>query len=102
MCFRYDSELKPRSSPSLEEDEGFSDWTQRRERRRQQRLQELSQGGEEEYEEEEMINKPVKTSFRSSGPLQRQEEEKDRVRMEAERKRKEAESPKPEVRFLAH
>ncbi|KAI4799237.1 hypothetical protein KUCAC02_017064 [Chaenocephalus aceratus] len=38
----YDGALKPNSSPSLEEDEGFSDWTQRRERRRQQRLQELS------------------------------------------------------------
>uniref|UniRef100_UPI003AADCAD7 uncharacterized protein lsp1a n=1 Tax=Centroberyx gerrardi TaxID=166262 RepID=UPI003AADCAD7 len=49
----FDGSLKPSSSPSLEEDEGFSDWTQRREKRRQQRLQELSQGAEEEEEEEE-------------------------------------------------
>ncbi|GAA6227692.1 non-muscle caldesmon-like [Lates japonicus] len=91
----YDADLKPRSSPSLEEDEGFSDWTQRRERRRQQRLQELSQGGEEdEDEEEDTINKeavPVKTvqaSPTSSSRLQRQEqEETDRARVEAERRK---------------
>ncbi|XP_033489995.1 uncharacterized protein lsp1a isoform X1 [Epinephelus lanceolatus] len=94
----YDGELKPHSSPSLEEDEGFSDWTQRRERRRQQRLQELSQAGEEDEEEEEhMINKavPVKTvqaSVTSSSRLQRQEqaeeeEEEDRARVEMKRRK---------------
>ncbi|XP_071315803.1 non-muscle caldesmon isoform X2 [Trachinotus anak] len=89
----YDSDFKPSGSPSLEEDEGFSDWTQRRERRRQQRLQELSQGGEEDEEEENRINKaaPVKTvqaSVTSSSRLQRQErEETDRARMEAERRK---------------
>lgn len=94
----YDGELKPHSSPSLEEDEGFSDWTQRRERRRQQRLQELSQAGEEDEEEEEhMINKavPVKTvqaSVTSSSRLQRQEqaeeeEEEDRARVELKRRK---------------
>uniref|UniRef100_A0A3B4UYR1 Lymphocyte specific protein 1 a n=1 Tax=Seriola dumerili TaxID=41447 RepID=A0A3B4UYR1_SERDU len=81
-------------SPSLEEDEGFSDWTQRRERRRQQRLQELSQGGEEdEDEEEDTINKaaPAKTvqaSVTSSSRLVRQERQgTDRARMEVDRKR---------------
>ncbi|XP_038855193.1 non-muscle caldesmon-like isoform X1 [Salvelinus namaycush] len=42
----YERDLKPSSSsPSMEEDEGFSDWTQRLERRRQQaqRMEELSQ-----------------------------------------------------------
>uniref|UniRef100_A0A3B4UY80 Lymphocyte specific protein 1 a n=1 Tax=Seriola dumerili TaxID=41447 RepID=A0A3B4UY80_SERDU len=62
----YDSDLKPSGSPSLEEDEGFSDWTQRRERRRQQRLQELSQGGEEdEDEEEDTINKAAPITERT-------------------------------------
>ncbi|KAM9754341.1 uncharacterized protein lsp1a isoform 2-T3 [Menidia menidia] len=49
----FGSDLKPNGFPSLDEDEGFSDWTQLRERRRQQRLQELNQGAEEEEEEEE-------------------------------------------------
>ncbi|XP_041705479.1 non-muscle caldesmon isoform X2 [Coregonus clupeaformis] len=47
----YESDLKPSSnSPSMEEDEGFSDWTQRLERRRQQaqRMEELSQATEEQ------------------------------------------------------
>nr|XP_046210817.1 non-muscle caldesmon-like isoform X1 [Oncorhynchus gorbuscha]XP_046210819.1 non-muscle caldesmon-like isoform X1 [Oncorhynchus gorbuscha]XP_046210820.1 non-muscle caldesmon-like isoform X1 [Oncorhynchus gorbuscha]XP_046210821.1 non-muscle caldesmon-like isoform X1 [Oncorhynchus gorbuscha] len=47
----YESDLKPSSSsPSMEEDEGFSDWTQRLERRRQQaqRMEELSQAPEEQ------------------------------------------------------
>ncbi|XP_073328966.1 uncharacterized protein lsp1a isoform X1 [Pagrus major] len=85
----YDGDWKPSSSPSLEEDEGFSDWTQRRERRRQQRLQELNQGGEEDEDEEEVpINKAVKTvqaSVTSSSRLQRQEQEEvDRSKMEME------------------
>ncbi|XP_030282952.1 non-muscle caldesmon isoform X2 [Sparus aurata] len=83
----YDGDWKPNSSLSLEEDEGFSDWTQRRERRRQQRLQELSQGGEEDEEEEEVpINKTVKTvqaSVTSASRLQRQEQV-DRSKMETE------------------
>ncbi|XP_024242623.1 non-muscle caldesmon isoform X2 [Oncorhynchus tshawytscha] len=47
----YERDLKPSSSsPSMEEDEGFSDWTQRLERRRQQaqRMEELSQATEEQ------------------------------------------------------
>ncbi|XP_008279925.1 non-muscle caldesmon isoform X2 [Stegastes partitus] len=92
----YDGGLKQSSSPSLEEDEGFSDWTQRRERRRQQRLQELSQGGEEdEDEEEDTINKAVPTqtaqaSVTSSSRRQKQEqEERDRVEMERRKEHKE-------------
>ncbi|KAE8296688.1 Lymphocyte-specific protein 1 52 kDa phosphoprotein [Larimichthys crocea] len=87
----YDGDLKPNNSLSLEEDEGFSDWTQRRERRRQQRLQELNQGGEEDEGEEEVtINKDtsVKTaqaSITSPSCLQRQEHvEEDRNKMEME------------------
>uniref|UniRef100_A0AAQ4RPT3 Lymphocyte specific protein 1 a n=1 Tax=Gasterosteus aculeatus aculeatus TaxID=481459 RepID=A0AAQ4RPT3_GASAC len=71
----YDGDPKPSRSLALDEDEGFSDWTQRRERRRQQRLQELSQGGEEdEDEEEDAINRAVpENAVKVSGPLQRQE-----------------------------
>lgn len=92
----YDGGWKQNSSPSLEEDEGFSDWTQRREKRRQQRLQELSQGGEEdEDEEEDAGNKAVSTqtaqaSVTSSSRRQRQEqEERERAEMERRKERKE-------------
>ncbi|XP_068459992.1 non-muscle caldesmon [Clinocottus analis] len=90
-------DLKPSSSLALEEDEGFSDWTQRRERRRQQRLQELSQGGEEDEDEEEdaikkavpaKTAKPVQASVSSSGRLQRQERLKeDKAGVEVERRK---------------
>ncbi|KAM4572456.1 uncharacterized protein lsp1a [Odontesthes bonariensis] len=87
----YDSDPKPNSSPSLEEDEGFSDWTQRRERRRQQRLQKLCQGGNED--EEDIMNKavPIKATQApsvSSSQLQRQDQEEiNRARMEMERRK---------------
>ncbi|XP_058501768.1 non-muscle caldesmon isoform X2 [Solea solea] len=91
----YNSDFKPSGSPSLDEDEGFSDWTQRRERQRQQRLQELCQGGEADEEEDEgTINKaaPVKmvrASVTSFSRIQQQEqEETDRARMEEEKRKK--------------
>ncbi|XP_028440173.1 non-muscle caldesmon isoform X2 [Perca flavescens] len=91
----YNGALKPSGSPSLEEDEGFSDWTQRRERQRQQRLQELGHGGEEDDDEEEnAINKAVpaksvQASVASSSRLQRQrhEDEEDGAAVEMERKK---------------
>ncbi|XP_078112531.1 uncharacterized protein lsp1a isoform X2 [Sander vitreus] len=87
----YDGDLKPSGSPSLEEDEGFSDWTQRRERRRQQRLQELGHGGEED-EEENAINKTVpaksvQASVASSSRLQRQQHEDDGAAVEMGRRK---------------
>ncbi|KAM9854391.1 lymphocyte-specific protein 1 [Aulostomus maculatus] len=86
---KCDGSLKPSSSPSLEEDEGFSDWTQRRERRRQQRLQELSQGGCDEDEDDggadgAAAKENVQASITSSSRLQRAEE-LDGARMEMER-----------------
>lgn len=93
--FRYDHELKPSSSPSLEEDEGFSDWTQRREKQRQQRLQELSQDGEEEEEEENVFiknnvaNKAAHPALTPFSPVQRQDQkDTDSIRMKAERRNK--------------
>nr|XP_015193719.1 PREDICTED: non-muscle caldesmon-like isoform X2 [Lepisosteus oculatus] len=44
---QYDSELKSSGQEGLEEDEGFSDWTQKLERRRQKRLEEQCQGAGE-------------------------------------------------------
>lgn len=74
LILRYHS-----SSPSLEEDEGFSDWTQRRERQRQQRLQDLNQGAEEDDDDDEVTaNKVTKTgqvSIPSPSHLQAKEQE---------------------------
>ncbi|XP_028305159.1 non-muscle caldesmon [Gouania willdenowi] len=61
----YDRSLKPNGSSAVEEDEGFSDWTQLRERRRQQHMLMHTQGGEEDDDEEEdQMNKsaPLKTA----------------------------------------
>ncbi|KAM3609349.1 uncharacterized protein V6R79_013487 [Siganus canaliculatus] len=99
-----DGDLKPGgSSPSLDEDEGFSDWTQRRERQRQQRLQELSQAGEEDEDEEEnpfnKTTKALRPSLKSSrlqreeveeGPVQRMRRVKDEEEEEETRRREEA------------
>ncbi|GAA6107847.1 non-muscle caldesmon isoform X4 [Tachysurus ichikawai] len=51
----FESELKPSSSGALEEDEGFSDWTQRLERCRQVR-QEENESREEDLEVERTMN----------------------------------------------
>ncbi|XP_024137946.1 non-muscle caldesmon isoform X1 [Oryzias melastigma] len=75
---RFDTSFKP--SSSLEEDEGFSDWTQRRDRQKQQRLLELSVGGQEERREnEDVFSKalPTKTTeihVASTSRLPRKEE----------------------------
>lgn len=51
----YESDLKPSSPGALEEDEGFSDWTQRAERSRQAR-QEQNGPREEDLEVERAMN----------------------------------------------
>lgn len=87
--FRYDREPKPSRSPSLEEDEGFSDWTQRKEKQRQQRLQELSQDGEEEENEETVFmknNKAVNTLPMPFSPVQKHDQDDiNTIRMKIER-----------------
>ncbi|KAM4733486.1 uncharacterized protein lsp1a isoform 2-T2 [Anableps anableps] len=89
----HDSELKPRSSSFLEEDEGFSDWTQRREKQRQQQLQELSQDGEEEEDEENVFmknnvaKKAADSLLMPFSPVQRQDQEDtNSIRMETARR----------------
>ncbi|XP_018621020.1 non-muscle caldesmon isoform X1 [Scleropages formosus] len=44
----YESKVKPSCQSALEEDEGFSDWTQKLERHRQQRLEEQNAAEEDE------------------------------------------------------
>uniref|UniRef100_A0A3Q2U8K1 Non-muscle caldesmon n=1 Tax=Fundulus heteroclitus TaxID=8078 RepID=A0A3Q2U8K1_FUNHE len=90
----YDFKRNPSSSPSLEEDEGFSDWTQRREKQRQQRLQELSLDGEEEEVQEDVFTKnsaPKNAALAHSmhfSQVQRQEqEEANSITMEAARRK---------------
>ncbi|XP_036001740.1 non-muscle caldesmon isoform X1 [Fundulus heteroclitus] len=90
----YDFKRNPSSSPSLEEDEGFSDWTQRREKQRQQRLQELSLDGEEEEVQEDVFTKnsaPKNAALAHSmhfSQVQRQEqEEANSITMEAVRRK---------------
>ncbi|XP_029505140.1 non-muscle caldesmon isoform X1 [Oncorhynchus nerka] len=98
----YERDLKPSSSsPSMEEDEGFSDWTQRLERRRQQaqRMEELSQATEEQ--DQRPLNGAAKppTPYTLSGSAtpttstSRQQRHKAEVEDEVEKKwgRKESE-----------
>uniref|UniRef100_A0A1A7WPG8 Uncharacterized protein n=1 Tax=Iconisemion striatum TaxID=60296 RepID=A0A1A7WPG8_9TELE len=84
----WDNDLKSSSSPSIEVDEGFSDWTQRREKQRRQ--QELSQeGSEEENLEEDLENKVVTKKFplafrMSSSRFQTQEQKENKSTGEME------------------
>lgn len=41
-CFRGQNDLVPRSQSSLEEDEGFSDWTQQLSRRKQRQMEQVN------------------------------------------------------------
>ncbi|XP_054878666.1 non-muscle caldesmon isoform X2 [Poeciliopsis prolifica] len=101
----YDCQRKPSSSPSLEEDEGFSDWTQRREKQRQQRPQELSQDGEKEEEEENVFmknNLAKKAAHTASSPVQIQDQEDTDSIIEQEVKRvKEREEMKKDKVLLS-
>lgn len=88
----YDHEPKPSCSLSLEEDEGFSDWSQRKEKQRQQHLQELSQDGEEEEDEEtvflknDVSNKALHTLPMPFSPFQKHDQDDiNSIRMKVER-----------------
>lgn len=70
MC-SFESELKPSSSGALEEDEGFSDWTQRLERGRQVK-QEENYPREEDVEVERTMNGGNRREEISSTILHRQ------------------------------
>ncbi|XP_041132227.1 non-muscle caldesmon-like isoform X2 [Polyodon spathula] len=50
-----DCEFKPSYPVAMEEDEGFSDWTQKLERRRQKRLEEQIQGEEDSLSEAKLV-----------------------------------------------
>ncbi|KAG9334380.1 hypothetical protein JZ751_008129 [Albula glossodonta] len=78
----YEGELKPSCQQALEEDEGFSDWTQKLERRKQRRLEEQGQAEEEEEER--------RTGRRNRPPAasEQEEEEDEWERKESERRRR--------------
>lgn len=89
---RFDGTFKPSSSPSLEEDEGFSDWTQRREKQRQLRRQELNLGAEEEDDEEyngNLGHKNQESSQVSITASRLQKQEQERLEMERRKQRQE-------------
>ncbi|KAF7215104.1 lymphocyte-specific protein 1 isoform X2 [Nothobranchius furzeri] len=90
----WQSDMKSDSSPSIEVDEGFSDWTQRREKQRRQ--QELSQdGSEEENLEEDLENKVVTKkfpqAFRMSSSRFQMPEQKENVTTSEKERRNEGE-----------
>ncbi|KAK1161658.1 non-muscle caldesmon-like isoform X2 [Acipenser oxyrinchus oxyrinchus] len=73
-----DCEFKPSYPVAMEEDEGFSDWTQKLERRRQKRLEEQVQGEEDSLSEAKLV--PVQS--------QRKLDEQKELEEEWERKEK--------------
>ncbi|XP_015244248.1 PREDICTED: non-muscle caldesmon-like [Cyprinodon variegatus] len=90
-------ELKPSGFPSLEEDEGFSDWTQRKEKQRLQHLQELSLNGKEEEADENVfiknnvVKKPPEPSVPYNRFQRREQEESDIIRAKVESKKEQEE-----------
>lgn len=74
----FESELKPSSSGTLEEDEGFSDWTQRLERGRRVR-QEENDTREEDLEVERTMNGGSRREEISSTVLNQQHIEQGKV-----------------------
>ncbi|KAF1386363.1 hypothetical protein PFLUV_G00094010 [Perca fluviatilis] len=94
----YDGALKPSGSPSLEEDEGFSDWTQRRERRRQQRLQELGHGAGSRDSSTKTKRTEPWWRWRGGSSEEEEEEEDERKRKEVmTRRREEIQRPNTEM-----
>ncbi|XP_039503947.1 non-muscle caldesmon isoform X2 [Pimephales promelas] len=102
----YESELKPSRNIAVDEDEGFSDWTQKLERKMRPKIDENGIG--EELQEKEKNVNPIsrqreKTSFTTSKQYQqiqdREEEEKIPEMRSAERRMEISErvsSQKPE------
>ncbi len=62
--FSYESEFKPSSSTAVDEDEGFSDWTQKLERRTQSRMAENGSG--RQLQDEKNVNERSRQSDKSS------------------------------------
>jgi len=106
LFFSYESELKPSRNIAVDEDEGFSDWTQKLERKMRPKIDENGIG--EELQEKEKNVNPIsrqreKTSFTTSKQYQqiqdREEEEKIPEMRSAERRMEISErvsSQKPE------
>ncbi|XP_066557067.1 non-muscle caldesmon isoform X2 [Amia ocellicauda] len=83
----YDYESKTSCQPGLEEDEGFSDWTQKLEQRRQKRLEEQSQSEEVCSSGAAHRSEVTVKSWRAAEELKDKEEEDDQwERNEKERR----------------
>ncbi|KAL4622715.1 non-muscle caldesmon-like isoform X2 [Arapaima gigas] len=98
----YESKLKPSYPSALEEDEGFSDWTQKLERHRQRRLEEQNQVEEDEgwrqqryRDEEEELARRENERRRT-----RKEQEEEEERQEELRKQQEREQEVEERRMI--
>ncbi|XP_048828155.1 non-muscle caldesmon isoform X2 [Brienomyrus brachyistius] len=85
-----DRELKPASQLVLEEDEGFSDWTQKLVQRRQQCLDELEQARNNSEHGQSRKAVPANTQQSSALPASRwrQQEEEEELRKSENRRRK--------------
>ncbi|KAK2867462.1 hypothetical protein Q8A67_025579 [Cirrhinus molitorella] len=103
----YESEFKPSSPIPVDEDEGFSDWSQKLERRTRSRMNENGSGEELQQEEKDVNAKSrqsEKSSFTTSIQYQQIQEREDKekrpdMRKSAERRMEISErvsSPKPE------
>ncbi|XP_073687531.1 uncharacterized protein lsp1a isoform X2 [Garra rufa] len=102
----YESEFKPSSPIAVDEDEGFSDWSQKLERRTRSKMEENGSGEELQQEEKdkERSRQSEKSSFKTSIQYQQiqdreDEEKRPETRRSAERRMEISErvsSPKPE------
>ncbi|XP_041074451.1 non-muscle caldesmon-like isoform X2 [Polyodon spathula] len=117
-----DCEFKPSYPVTMEEDEGFSDWTQKLERRRQKRLEDQVQGEEgtlseaklvpaqsqrkldeqkeqeEEWGRKEKNRRDLHAKLREETEQRQQEKEKGRLRKEEDRRNAEIKKKEEEHR----
>ncbi|XP_058857822.1 non-muscle caldesmon-like isoform X2 [Acipenser ruthenus] len=75
-----DCEFKPSYPVAVEEDEGFSDWTQKLERRRQKRLEEQVQGEEDSLSEAKLVPAQSQRKLDEQKELEEEWERKEKDR----------------------
>ncbi|RXN01935.1 Caldesmon [Acipenser ruthenus] len=75
-----DCEFKPSYPVAMEEDEGFSDWTQKLERRRQKRLEEQVQGEEDSLSEAKLVPAQSQRKLDEQKELEEEWERKEKDR----------------------
>ncbi|KAK1159827.1 non-muscle caldesmon-like isoform X2 [Acipenser oxyrinchus oxyrinchus] len=77
-----DCEFKPSYPVAMEEDEGFSDWTQKLERRRQKRLEEQVQGEEDSLSEAKLVPAQSQRKLDEQKELEKEWERKEKDRQD--------------------